>query len=374
MTDRLFEPHKLGHMMVPNRIFMAPLTRNRAEPDGRARPLAATYYAQRASAGLIISEATQIEAMGKGYLDTPAIDTDEQVASWRPVTSAVHANGGRIFLQLWHVGRISHSSLLPGGDKPVSSSAVRADAKTFTAEGFVDTSEPRALETAEIGALIEQYAHAANQALRAGFDGVEIHAANGYLLDQFLQDGVNRREDAYGGSIENRARLVLQVVDRIVKEIGSDRVGIRLSPLGEANDIADSDPYALFSHVYAELDRRSLAYLHVIEGFSGVDFDSDNFELIVRLRPHWNGFYIANGGYTADMASEMVARGHAHAVAFGKPFIANPDLPERIRQGVALTEPKPETFYGGGAEGYTDYPFATLGRGWAPHETAKSAA
>jgi len=362
MTHPLFQPIKLGNLVVPNRVFMAPLTRNRARADGAANELAATYYAQRASAGLILSEATQIMAMGKGYLDTPAIDSDDHVAAWRPITDAVHAAGGRIFCQLWHVGRISHVSLLPGGAQPLSASAVRANAKTFTADGFVDVSEPRAIEEAEIEPLIVQYAHAANQALRAGFDGVEIHAANGYLLDQFMQDGVNKRDDAYGGSIENRARLVLAVVDRIVREIGSDRVGIRLSPLGESNDISDSDPEALFTHVYRALDERDLAYLHVIEGMGGVDPQSEKFALIKALRKHWNGFYVANGGYTGDLARTMIEAGHAHAVAFGKPFIANPDLPMRLLKGLPLNEGNQQTYYGGGAEGYVDYPFATLAR------------
>lgn len=362
MTSKLFEPGKLGNLTVPNRVFMAPLTRNRAHSDGRAGELAATYYAQRASAGLIVSEATQIEAMGKGYIDTPAIDTDAQVEAWRPITDAVHASGGRIFCQLWHVGRISHVSLLPDGAQPVSSAAIRANAKTFIAEGFADVSQPRALVGDEIGRLIEQYAHAAAQAIRAGFDGVEVHAANGYLLDQFMQDGVNTREDAYGGPIENRSRLVFEVVDSIVEKVGSERVGIRLSPLGEANDISDSDPEALFTHVYRQLDKRSLAYLHVVEGFGGVDFASENFALIKRLRANWNGFYVANGGYTGAMAETVISQGHADAVAFGKPFIANPDLPVRLLRGLPLNEGDKNTYYGGGVEGYVDYPFATLGR------------
>lgn len=363
MTDHLFKPHRLGALVVPNRVFMAPLTRNRARSDGQASLLAAIYYGQRASAGLIISEATQIEAMGKGYLDTPAIETEADVGAWKPVTDAVHANGGRIFCQLWHVGRISHVSLLPDGAAPVSSSAVRANSKTFIADGFADVSQPRALRLDEIPALIEHYGQAADRAMRAGFDGVEIHAANGYLLDQFMQDGVNGRDDDYGGPIANRARLPFAVVDRIVGEIGSARVGIRLSPLGEANDMSDSDPEALFTHVIGELDRRELAYLHVVEGFGGVDFASENFAMIKRLRAHWHGFYVANGGYTARMAETVIAEGHANAVAFGKPFIANPDLPERFRENVTLNEPDQQTFYGGGEKGYTDYPFATLGRG-----------
>jgi N-ethylmaleimide reductase len=361
MADILFKPTKMGDLTVPNRVFMAPLTRNRANGDGTAKPLAATYYAQRASAGLIVSEATQINDFGKGYLDTPGIYTDAHVAAWKPVTAAVHANGGRIFCQLWHVGRISHTSLLPGGAAPVSSTDVAAKSKTFTAAGFEDTSKPRALSVDELPQLVEDYANSARRAIEAGFDGVEVHSANGYLLDQFLQDGINKRTDDYGGSIANRARLTLQVVDRVVAEIGAGRVGIRLSPRGQANDISDSDPLALFSHVYKELDARGLAYLHIVETFGG-EPNPEGEKLIKDLRAHWTGFYVANGAYDAASSAEVVASGHADAVAIGKPFIANPDLPERFRTGTTLNAQDQDTFYGGGAKGYTDYPFATLER------------
>lgn len=361
MADQLFTPTVMGDLSIPNRVFMAPLTRNRAESDGSPKAIAAIYYGQRAGAGLIISEATQISALGKGYLDTPGIYTDAHVEAWRDITAAVHAGGGRIFCQLWHVGRISHVSLLPEGQRPVSASAVRADAKTFVAEGFADTSEPRALKTEEIEALIEDYAHAARCAVRAGFDGVEIHSANGYLLDQFLQDGVNRRDDAYGGSIENRVRLTLAVTDRVASEIGAARTGIRLSPRGEANDISDSNPDRLFSHLYGELDKRHLAYLHVVESFGAKD-DREGHALIRRLREKWTGFYLANGAYDGASAEAAVASGYAHAISFGKDFLANPDLPQRLRSGIHLNPYDKSTFYGGNERGYIDYPFATLGR------------
>ncbi|GLQ39784.1 alkene reductase [Rhizobium albus] len=360
MADTLFTPIQLGALNVPNRIFMAPLTRNRAKSDGTPNAMAETYYGQRASAGLLISEATQISPYGKGYIDTPGIYTDEHVAAWRGITDAVHANGGRIFCQLWHVGRISHSSLLPNNDAPVSSTDVAANAKTFTANGFEATSKPRALALSEIPQLIEDYAHAAKLAIQAGFDGVEVHSANGYLLDQFLQDGVNKRDDVYGGSIENRTRLTLEVVDRVVKEIGADRTGIRLSPRGDSNDISDSDPEALFSALYKALDQRKLAYLHIVERFGHGSEGGE--ELIKKLRPNWTGFYIANGAYDAESSAKVVAEGYAHAVAIGKPFIANPDLPERFRTGAPLNAQDTDTFYGGGAKGYIDYPFATLER------------
>jgi N-ethylmaleimide reductase len=335
MADTLFTPIQLGALNVPNRIFMAPLTRNRAKSDGTPNAMAETYYGQRASAGLLISEATQISPYGKGYIDTPGIYTDEHVAAWRGITDAVHANGGRIFCQLWHVGRISHSSLLPNNDAPVSSTDVAANAKTFTANGFESTSKPRALALSEIPQLIEDYAHAAKLAIQAGFD-------------------------VYGGSIENRTRLTLEVVDRVVKEIGADRTGIRLSPRGDSNDISDSDPEALFSALYKALDQRKLAYLHIVERFGHGSEGGE--ELIKKLRPNWTGFYIANGAYDAESSAKVVAEGYAHAVAIGKPFIANPDLPERFRTGAALNAQDTDTFYGGGAKGYIDYPFATLDR------------
>ncbi|MFD0979699.1 alkene reductase [Tropicimonas aquimaris] len=359
MTDssKLFEPVRMGAVELPNRILMAPLTRNRAHPDGMPKELAATYYAQRASAGLLLTEATQISAMGKGYLDTPGIYAPEHVAAWKTITDAVHAAGGRIFVQLWHVGRISHSSLLPDGRAPVSSSAVRAEAQTFTANGFEPVSEPEALSAEGIAEVIADYRHAAEMAKQAGFDGVEIHAANGYLLDQFLQDGVNRREDAYGGSVENRMRLLSEVIDVVSEVWDRDRIGVRLSPLGQANDIRDSDPEGLFGPVYEMIGGKGLAYLHVVEAFPGSDASEADRALLGRLRARYDGFYMANGGYDGEGAAEAVASGHADAVSIGRAFIANPDLPERLRRGAALNAPDQSTFYGGGAEGYVDYPF-----------------
>ncbi|SFB76325.1 alkene reductase [Tropicimonas isoalkanivorans] len=359
MTDHsiLFHPTRMGAMELPNRILMAPLTRNRAHPDGTPGELAERYYAQRASAGLIISEATQISAMGKGYIDTPGIYTPEHVAGWKKITAAVHAAGGRIFCQLWHVGRISHVSLLPDNRQPVSSSAVRAEAQTFTANGFEATSEPIELPLDEIPALIADYRHAAEMAKEAGFDGVEVHGANGYLLDQFLQDGVNHREDAYGGSVENRLRLLSDVLDAVIDVWGVDRVGVRLSPLGQANDISDSDPETLFRAAYSMVASKSLAYLHVVESFPGTGEDSAGREMLDRLRAGYDGFYIPNGGYDGNSAAEAIAQGRADAVSIGRDFLANPDLPERLRVGADLNEPDQSTFYGGGAEGYVDYPF-----------------
>ena len=274
MTDRsnLFIPTRMGALDLPNRVLMAPLTRNRAQPDGTPSEAAALYYGQRASAGMILSEATQISAMGKGYLNTPGIHTDAQVAAWRKITDSVHANGGRIYVQLWHVGRISHVSLLPEDRNPLAPSAIRAEAQTFTADGFTDVSQPDAMSAEQIAATVEDYRHAAEMAKTAGFDGVEVHAANGYLLDQFLQDRSNRREDAYGGSVENRMRFLAEALDAVAEVWPSDRIGVRLSPLGQANDMGDSDPEALFGQVYAMLNASGLAYLHVLEQFPGNEF------------------------------------------------------------------------------------------------------
>jgi N-ethylmaleimide reductase len=355
-THILFDAVKMGDILLPNRVLMAPLTRNRAQADGTPREMAQTYYSQRASAGLILSEATQISAMGKGYLDTPGIYTASHVEAWKEIVHAVHAAGGRIFCQLWHVGRISHTSLLPEGRQPVSSSAVQANTKTFIEGGFADCSQPVALDKDGIQRTLDDYAHAARCAREAGFDGVEVHGANGYLLDQFLQDGVNQREDEYGGSIENRARLLNQALDRVLDVFPSQRVGVRLSPLGQANDISDSDPGALFDHVYGSLSRRDLAYLHVVEKFYGVDSSQEDRDLIRGLRECYQGFYIGNGNYDGAQAAEAVHKNYADAITFGRPFIANPDLPERIRRGADLNEPDQSTFYGGGHEGYTDYP------------------
>jgi N-ethylmaleimide reductase len=353
--DALFQPAQLGAIAVRNRIVMAPLTRNRAGAGQVPSDLAATYYAQRASAGLIVSEASQIRPDGQGYLDTPGIHTREQIEGWEAVTKAVHEAGGKIVIQLWHVGRISHTSLL-GGASPVAPSAVPAKAQTYIASGFGDVSPPRALEIDEIRQIVRDYGTAAKNSIEAGFDGVEIHAANGYLIDQFLRDGANQRTDEYGGSIDNRVRFLNEVMDEVVAAIGADRTGIRLSPVTPANDLTDSDPQPLFDRAVAEVAKRKLAFLHMIEGATGgprdvvPDFD------FARLRKAFPGAYIANNGYTAELARQRVARGEADLVAFGRPFIANPDLVERIRQGAPLAEPDKATMYGGGAKGYTDYP------------------
>ncbi len=359
MTDpsRLFTPVMLGALDLPNRVLMAPLTRNRAHSDGTPWKTAQTYYAQRASAGLIISEATQVTPRGKGYLDTPGIHSDDHVAAWRKITDAVHARGGRIFLQLWHVGRISHVSLLPEGETPQAPSAIRADQKTFTADGFTDCSEPHEMTHEEIREAVEAFRQGAERARDAGFDGVEIHSANGYLLDQFLQDKTNRRDDQYGGPVENRLRFVQEVIDAVATVWPRERIGIRLSPLGQANDIDDSDRETLFTAVYSMISEARLAYLHVVEEFYGTDTTDAEIDLLKRLRAGYEGVYISNGGFTADRAVETLASGHCDAVAFGRPFIANPDLPERFRVGADLNPQDPDTFYGGDETGYIDYPF-----------------
>jgi N-ethylmaleimide reductase len=352
----LFAPFKLGDLELPNRIVMAPLTRNRAG-HGTEAPgeMNALYYRQRASAGLLISEATQISQQGQGYVWTPGSFSQAQVEGWRKVTDAVHAAGGRIFVQLWHVGRVSHVSLQPDGKAPVAPSAIRARTKTFIEGGFAEVSEPRALETGEIAQIIGDYSHAAQSAKRAGFDGVEVHAANGYLIDQFLRDGTNKRKDSYGGSIENRTRFALEAVDAIVKVWGPSRVGIRLAPVSPANDIQDSNPTALFGHVVGALDKRGLAYIHVIEGATQGARDNFPFDYLA-LRKSFRGAYIANNGYDRDMAIEAVESGAADLIAFGRPFIANPDLVERLLVDAPLNAVVKETLYGGGEKGYTDYP------------------
>lgn len=352
----LFEPIRLGAVAAPNRILMAPLTRNRSEPDGTPRPWAATYYAQRASAGLIISEATQISPMGKGYLDTPGIHTDAHVAAWRRITAAVHEAGGRIFCQLWHVGRISHVSLLPGGASPVSSSATLADSKVFTAEGFSAVSPARALTLEEISQTIDDYRRAAERAGEAGFDGVEVHGANGYLLDQFLRDGANHRDDAFGGALENRLKMHLAAVDAAVSALGADRVGVRIGPLGRVNDAADSDPNRTFDALAAALKLRKLAYIHVSGTVPGPELDAFTKRIRDGVTP-----IIANGGFDRARGAEWVANRWADAIAYGVPFLANPDLPHRFRLGAGLNAAEKSTFYGGDERGYTDYP--VLGAG-----------
>jgi N-ethylmaleimide reductase len=353
MTD-LFQPMRLGDIELANRIVMAPLTRSRAGAGDVPTALNAAYYAQRASAGLIISEGTQISPQGKGYAFTPGIHADAQVAGWRLVTEAVHAEGGRIFAQLWHVGRISHPSLQPDGALPVGPSAIRPAGQAFTETGFQPFVTPRALETEEIAGILADYAHATEAARRAGFDGVEIHAANGYLIDQFLRSSTNHRTDRYGGSVENRVRLLVEVVEAVTSAWGdARRVGLRLSPVSPANDISDADPAATFLHAVEAVNRFGIGYLHVVEGATGGprgNFDS------TPLRRAFRGLYMANNGYGLDMALEARRKGTAELVAFGRPFIANPDLVERLRRGAPLAEPDRDTFYGGDARGYTDYP------------------
>lgn len=352
----LFDSFRLGDVTLSNRIVMAPLTRNRAVAGFVPSPLAVEYYAQRADAGLIITEASQISQQGQGYQDTPGIYTDEQVAGWRKVTDAVHAKGGHIYIQLWHVGRVSHTALQPNGGAPVAPSAVRAETKTYVNNGFAETSEPRALELSEIPGIIEDYRRAAANAIRAGFDGVEIHGANGYLIDQFLRDGANKRTDDYGGAIANRARFLLEVVDAVVGEIGAQRTGLRLSPVAPANGLIDSDPQPLFNYVFDELEKRHLVYIHVVEGATQGPRDINPNFSFDELRVRYSGAWMVNNGYDLALATSAVAEGKADLVAFGRPFISNPDLVERLRRGAPLNELDRATLYGGGAAGYTDYP------------------
>jgi N-ethylmaleimide reductase len=355
MTSELFESYKLGPITLANRAVMAPLTRNRAGAGFVPGPLASEYYAQRASAGLLITEASQISQQGQGYQDTPGIYSNEQVAGWKKVTGAVHARGGKIFIQLWHVGRISHTSLQPNGGAPVAPSAIRANTKTFVGSQFTEVSEPRALELGEIPGIIDDYKRAARNAREAGFDGVEIHGANGYLLDQFARDGANTRTDAYGGSIENRARLMLEVSRAVAAEIGADRTGIRISPVTPANDLTDSNPQKLFDHIVDGLSAAKLVYIHVVEGATGGSRDVAPFSY-AALRQRFHGTYIANNGYDLKLADEVLSKNEADLIAFGKLFISNPDLVERLKSGAALNLWDQTTFYGGGAKGYTDYP------------------
>lgn len=356
MALDLFSPVKLGSIALKNRMVMAPLTRNRAGEGGVPQAMNVTYYVQRASAGLIISEATPISAMAHGYPALPGIYTDAQVAGWKKVTDAVHAEGGKIVIQLWHVGRISHPSLLPNGAQPVAPSAIKPKGKAFTYQGLVDYVEPRALAVSELPSIVADYVHATKRALAAGFDGVEIHAANGYLLDQFLRDGSNKREDEYGGSIENRSRLLLEVTKAVVEVAGADKVGIRISPVNPFNDMKDSNPQALFNHVVAALNPFKLAYLHVVEGGIHGGGIADPFDF-PALRKHCQSAYIANLSYDKARGNAAIASGHADAIAYGVPFIANPDLVERFSINAALNEADSSTFYGGTEHGYTDYPF-----------------
>jgi N-ethylmaleimide reductase len=354
---KLFEPFEFGRLNLPNRVVMAPLTRNRAVPRGLVpSPLADEYYGQRASAGLIVTEASQVSQQGQGYQDTPGIYSEEQVAGWRKVTDAVHARGGRIFIQIWHVGRIAHSSLQPGGGAPVAPSAVHAKGKmTFVNGAFTEVSEPRALELAEIPGIVDDFRRGAANGVEAGFDGVEIHGANGYLLDQFAKDTVNKRTDAYGGSIENRARLMVDVSKAVAAEVGADRTGIHLSPLTPVGEGSDSNPQPLYDHIVDQLNALKLAYIHVVEGQAGGPRDVAPFDY-ASLRRRFKQAYIANNGYDFELATRTLEADKADLIAFGKPFISNPDLVERLKKDGALNPWDSTTFYGGGAEGYTDYP------------------
>lgn len=356
-ADALFERVSIGAFQLANRVVMAPLTRNRAGLGLVPGPFAVDYYRQRATAGLIIAEATQISAQAQGYSGTPGCYSEAQVQGWRKVTDAVHAQGGTIVVQLWHTGRISHTSFQRDGLAPVGPSAIRANAKTFIADhGFVDCSTPRALQLEEIPGIVADFRHASMRALDAGFDGVELHGAHGYLLDAFLRNGSNHRTDAYGGSIENRARLLLEVAEACAKAIGPDRLGVRISPVSTAGDSHDSDPQPLFEHVVARLSPLRLAYLHVVEGETGGARDSLPFDF-AALRDRFDGNWMVNNGYNRQMAIQAISSGRADLVSFGRPFISNPDLVERLKDNAPLSPlMAPDTLYGGGAHGYTDYP------------------
>jgi N-ethylmaleimide reductase len=364
----LFDPLKIGDIQLANRIVMAPLTRNRS-PGAVPNTLNAAYYEQRASAGLLITEATAISHQGQGYADVPGLYKPEALEGWKQVTDSVHKAGGKIVVQMWHVGRISHDTLQPNGGKPVAPSAIRAKSKTYliNPDGtgtFAETSEPRELEKDELPGIVEDYRRAARAAIDAGFDGVEIHAANGYLIDQFLRSGSNQRTDEYGGSIENRARLLFAVVDAITAEIGAGRTAIRISPVTPANDVSDPDPQPLFTHVVEGLAKYDLAYIHVIEGATGGARDHQQGDKpfdYAALRAAYaaaggKAAWMVNNGYNRELAIDAVEEGKADLVAFGKLFIANPDLVERLKKDTVMNAPDQGTFYGGGAKGYTDYP------------------
>jgi len=356
ISSDLFQPVQLGSLKLNNRIIMAPLTRSRAGKGDVQGVLNAEYYGQRSTAGLIISEATQISQQGKGYAFTPGIYTDEQVAGWKIVTDAVHAKGGRIFAQLWHVGRISHPDLQPNGELPVAPSAIKPEGQAFTETGFKPFVTPRALELREIPGIVDQYAHAAACAKRAGFDGVEIHAANGYLLDQFMRDKTNKRTDQYGGSLENRARITLEVIEAIKKSWKSQSIGIRLSPVSPANDIADSDPMGTFSYLVQQLNQFDLAYIHCVEGVTIGPREIPADFSFSTLREMFKGLYIGNNGYDLELALQARREGSVDFVCFGRPFIGNPDLVRRLYDDAEIVNAPRETWYGGGAEGYTDWP------------------
>lgn len=357
VADALFRHLAVGAIAVPNRVFMAPLTRSRARHDGDVpTEINARYYAQRATAGLLISEATQVSPQGKGYAHTPGIYSDDQVAGWKLVTEAVHAAGGRIVLQLWHVGRVSHPTLQPGGQLPVAPSAVAFKSTVYNDTGFVDCVTPRALRADELPGIVADFRKGAQNAIEAGFDGVEVHAANGYLLDEFLKDKSNRRTDEYGGSVENRSRFPLMVVREVVDAIGRERVGIRIAPQTHFADVDDSAPAETFGYFVDRLSELGLAYMHVIEGETGGSRELPGVDY-GDLRRRYTGVYVANNGYDRKLAIESIEAGRVDAVAFGVPFIANPDLVQRFRVGASLNTADKNLFYGGDERGYVDYPF-----------------
>jgi N-ethylmaleimide reductase len=354
----LFQPFPLGDITLANRIVMAPLTRSRADKGNVPGELVVEYYAQRASVGLIITEATQVSSTAQGYPSTPGLHTAEQVAGWKTVTEAVHAKGGKIFVQLWHTGRMSHTAYQPGEQAPVAPSAIAAKAKTFVAgQGMVDTSVPRALETSEIPGIVNDFRMASRNAIEAGFDGVEIHGAHGYLLDAFLRDGSNKRNDIYGGSIENRARFLLEVMAAVTAEIGAGKVGIRLSPVSPVNDSNESHPQPLFEYVVRELEKLHPVYIHVVEGHTGGPRDNAPFDY-EALHKLYSGVWMVNNGYTKAMAQEAIDSGKGDLVAFGRDIISNPDLVRRLREDAPMNPLFSDTgLYGGqGPHGYTDYP------------------
>ena len=354
---KLFQPARIGDIEVANRVVMAPLTRSRADEaagDVPGSEMNIEYYRQRSNAGLIISEGTQVSPAGKGYMATPGIYSEAQVEGWKPITRAVHEAGSKIVAQIWHVGRVTHPDLT-GGFHPVAPSAIQPRTVAYTRSGKVDIPPPRELSVEDIATVVDEFRQGAANAIRAGFDGVEIHGANGYLIDQFLRDGANRRTDRYGGSVENRARFALEVVDAVIAEIGAGRVGIRLSPVTPANDLSDTSPQAVFGHLVEELDRRGIAFIHFVEGATGGPRDVPGFDF-AWARKAFHGTYIANNGYDGKMAIEAVESGRADAVAFGRLFIANPDLVQRLKLDAPLNTPNPKTFYTPGAAGYIDYP------------------
>lgn len=347
----LFDPIRLGALDLPNRMIMAPMTRSRAAADGVPQPYVAEYYAQRSTAGLIVSEAIYVSPMAKGYVRTPGLVTPEHIAGWRKVTDAVRAKGGRIFAQLYHTGRVALPDWLPGYAAPVAPSAIKLNGQNKTDDGPKDYVTPRALETNEVSGVAAEFGQAAKLALQAGFDGVEIHAASGYLIQQFLDPTINQRSDQYGGSFENRARFLLEVVEQVSAAAGADRTGIKLSPRIKFNEVQEPDAEAMYPHLAAALSGRGLAYVHGAK--------QGAYDIHAAFRPAYKGLYAAGTGLNAQTGGEMIASGAADAIVFGKPFLANPDLVRRYREGLALAEADPKTIYWGGEQGYTDYPAAS---------------